>query len=90
MTTEKISSAITAVKQGKFTAAQKFIDQHELHARSVMKGKAASGSVSEYYKVYGAYLDEAKKSVKFKRTRLATGYLENLKIIFGKLAPMVQ
>lgn len=88
MTIEKISSAITAVKQGKFAAAQNFISQHESHARSSVKGKIANGGASEYYKVYNAYLDEAKKSIKFKRTRLATGYLENLKIIFSKLAPM--
>ncbi|MBI2041081.1 MAG: hypothetical protein HYT16_03180 [DPANN group archaeon] len=89
MTIEKISSAITAVKQGRFTAAQNFVAQHEAHARGFMKGKAISGKVSEYYKVYNAYLDEAKKSVKFKRARLAMGYLENLKIIFSKLTPMV-
>ncbi len=89
MTIEKISAAITAVKQGRFAAAQNLIAQHESHARSILKGRA-NGSASEQHKVYNAYLEEAKKSLKFKRTRLSSGYLENLKIIFNKLAPAAQ
>ncbi len=84
MTVQQIDAAIGAAKKGKFDAAARALSQHELHMRSFMKNKVANNTIREQYGVYNAYLDEAKKSLKFKRARLAVGYMGQLKVIFNK------